>query len=97
MMQRTTIMLPKTLKRKVESRARQEKKSLGSFIRESLEHSLQSNTPRSSDPLFANLESDIFEDDGPADLAENHDKYILRKLAHEHGLRRGARKRRNRR
>ncbi len=82
MMKRTTIMLPISLKRKVELRARQENKSLGSFIRESLEQSLKQNGGRTVDPLFACNE--VFEDDGPPDLAERHDFYLLKMLQHKH-------------
>ena len=84
MMKRTTIMLPATLKRKAEAEAKRSRISLGSFIRQSIEQSLKSNGSRSEDPLFHNIDDLIFTDDGPPDVAENHDKYLTKLLWEEY-------------
>ena len=84
-MKRTTIMLPATLKRKAEAHAKRRHLSLGGYIRQSLEQSIRHDAnghDKSHDPLF---NTDIvFEDNGPPDLAENHDKYLEQILMEEH-------------
>jgi hypothetical protein len=82
-MKRTTIMLPRSLKSQVEAQARRHGLSLGGYIRQSLERSLkQENGANSRDPLFD--DDFVVEDDGPKDLAENHDKYLEQMLSKEH-------------
>ena len=84
-MKRTTIMLPEALKRKAEAQAKRQHLSLGGYIRHSLERSILrdgNGSDRSRDPLF-NTDL-VFEDNGPADLAENHDKYLEQILIEEH-------------
>ena len=76
-MKRTTIMLPPELKMKALQRANQMGISLGELIRNSLiallHHSKEQIT---NDALFA--DNDVFNDQGPQDLAENHDCYLYR-------------------
>lgn len=75
-MKRTTIMLPSELKTKAIQKANQKGISLGELIRESLEVIL--NNPEGyfkDDPLFA--DDAVFHDQGPEDLARNHDHYLL--------------------
>ena len=57
-------------------RARDRGISLGAFLRESLEMALDSSTSRgaTADPLFA--DSAVYEGEVPADLSEDHDKYL---------------------
>ena len=74
-MKRTTIMLPSELKTKALQRANQKGISLSELIRESLEDML--NEPKDhfiDDPLFA--DDAVFHDQGPEDLAQNHDHYL---------------------
>ena len=75
-MERTTIMIPEDLKIKALKHASTMGISLGQFIRESIEKSLddsQKNRPM-DDPLFS--DDTIYQGKTPLDLAENHDKYI---------------------
>ena len=76
-MKRTTIMLPPELKMKALQRANQMGISLGELIRNSLtallHHSKEQTT---DDPLFT--DNNVFNDQGPQDLAENHDRYLYR-------------------
>ncbi|MBW1799464.1 MAG: hypothetical protein JRJ85_01920 [Deltaproteobacteria bacterium] len=75
-MERTTIMMPGDLKIKALKRASMMGISLGQFIRESIEKSLddyQKNRPM-DDPLFS--DDAVCHGKIPRDLAENHDKYI---------------------
>ena len=83
MMKRTTIMLPSALKKRAELRARREKKSLGSYIRESLENALRNGNSRASDPLF-NTDKLVFADSHPSDMSLNHEEYLLKMLQKEH-------------
>ncbi len=76
-MDRTTIMLPATLKAKVVSSARNEGVSLGEFIRSSIEIRLKMTKQTSlkkRDPFYA--QSSVFSGDCPTDLAQNHDDYL---------------------
>jgi hypothetical protein len=76
-------MLPRALKARVEAQARRRGISLGGFIRQSLERALkQDNGTNGRDPLFD--DDFVVEDDGPRDLAENHDKYLERMLLEDH-------------
>jgi len=74
-MKRTTIMLPSELKTRAIQKANQRGISLGEFIRESLESML--SNPKEyfiNDPLFT--DDAVFHDQGPDDLAKNHDHYL---------------------
>ncbi len=75
-MKRTTIMLPEDLKMRALKRADIVGLSLGGFIRESLEKSLQ--TPdvdqADDDPFLA--DNATFQGKTPGDLALKHDDYL---------------------
>ncbi|MFI5381549.1 MAG: CopG family transcriptional regulator [Tepidisphaerales bacterium] len=74
-MTRTTIMLPPGLKSRAERKAGTMGISLGQLIRTSLERAVESSPQKQSvDPLLA--DDVVFADDGPRDLAENHDDYL---------------------
>lgn len=79
-MHRTTIMLPEDLKRRAQRAAFARDISLAELIREALEAQLASQPdPRarfdwSKDSFFG--DKAVWDGDGPADLAENHDKYL---------------------
>jgi hypothetical protein len=49
--------------------------SLGGFIRESLERALKSDDNVALDDPYMS-DNSVYEGDIPADLAQNHDKYI---------------------
>jgi hypothetical protein len=83
-MRRTTIMLPAALKSRAARQARSEGISLGELIRDSVERRLAARqTSREHDPLFA--DEVTFKDDWPGDVAENHDKYLLKLLEEQYG------------
>ena len=75
-MDRTTIMLPPDLKIRASNQAKKERISLGQFIREALKKSLDSENrkPTDDDSLF--LDSAVFSDITPKDLASDHDEYL---------------------
>ena len=74
-MKRTTIMLPSKLKIRALQKANQMGISLAELIRESLETILSHSKEQAiNDPLFT--DDDIFYDQGPSDLAQNHDRYL---------------------
>lgn len=74
-MKRTTIMLPSELKIRALQKANQMGISLAELIRESLETILSDSKEQAiNDPLFN--DDDIFHDQGPRDLAQNHDRYL---------------------
>lgn len=74
-MQRTTIMLPETLKRRASQRAASQGVSLGKFIRKAIAANLDRGAVAdASDPLFADAE--VFTGEAPTDLAANHDQYL---------------------
>jgi hypothetical protein len=72
-MKRTTIMLPAELKHRAKWLAREEGRSLGELVRESLEKRLAQDT-RGHDPFFS--DTAVFEGDVPSDLSINHDNYL---------------------
>lgn len=74
-MKRTTIMIPEDLKIRAARRANAVGISLGGFIRESLEKALKSDSKVAHDDSYMSDDS-VYEDDIPADLAQNHDKYL---------------------
>jgi len=76
-MKRTTIMLSPELKTRAIQKANQRGISLGALIRESLEVMLHNPKDHfSDDPLFA--DDAVFHDQGPKDLAQNHDFHLWR-------------------
>ena len=75
--QRTTIVLPDTLKRRATARARAQKISFGEFVRQAIESSLsghRTSKGRKKDPYLDFC--DVYSGDTPPDLALNHDKYL---------------------
>jgi len=68
----TQISLPPELKAKIEREANARGISVPEFVRESLEHAVAER--RSEDPLFA--DTAVYRDDGPSDVASNHDGYL---------------------
>ena len=74
-MKRTTIMIPEDLKVRAARRASAVGMSLGGFIRESLERALNSDGKTTLDDPYLS-DNSVYEDDIPADLAQNHDKYL---------------------
>ena len=72
-MEHLDITLPLELKTRAETLAREEGVSLEAFVRELLEERVLLK-PAERDPLFAKYKA--FDGDAPADLAENHDKYL---------------------
>ena len=76
-MERTTIMPPSDLKAKALKRANYMGMSLGQYIREASENSLELQQGEQFievDPLFA--DDVVFVGKGPKDIAENHDRYF---------------------
>ena len=75
MMKRTTIMIPEDLKIRAARRANAVGISLGGFIRESLERALNSDSKVALDDPYLS-DNSVYEGNIPADLAQNHDKYL---------------------
>jgi hypothetical protein len=75
-MERTTIMLPHQLKILALEQANKKGISLGQFIREAIQKSLDShiNDDVFDDPLFT--DDAVYTGKTPADLAKNHDVYL---------------------
>lgn len=75
-MWKTTLMLPVELKERAHRIARKQGISFGELMRRSLETMLEREEQplRETDPFFADRE--VFEGDGPSDLAERHDDYL---------------------
>ena len=73
-MNRTTIMLPETLKGKATYLARQQGISLGELIRELLESRFRNTQSKKRDCFYA--DESVFSGDAPADLSTNHDDYL---------------------
>ena len=74
-MKRTTVMIPEDLKIRSARRANAVGISLGGFIRESLERALNSDSKVALDDSYLS-DNSVYEGDIPADLAQNHDKYL---------------------
>jgi hypothetical protein len=66
------ISLSPDLIAKIEREANARGVSLQDFVRESLEEAVAQR--RGDDPLFA--DNAVYRDEGPADLASNHDDYL---------------------
>jgi len=75
-MKRTTFMIPSDLKEQAARLARERGISLGQLLREALESVLEESRARErlDDPLFTDWA--VWDGDVPADLSENHDKYL---------------------
>ncbi len=77
-MKRTTIMLPEEMKSRAMKRANIMGVSLGCFIREALERSLQNSNIQSSvyehDPFFS--DDSVFKGKTPGNLSIDHDDYL---------------------
>lgn len=68
----THISLSPDLKAKIEREADARGMSPADFVRESLERAVAVKS--ADDPLFA--DSAVYRDEGPVDLAANHDGYL---------------------
>lgn len=73
-MQRTTIMLPASLKAKATQEADRRGVSLGELIRQALDQAVEDPLDPSTDALLA--DEAVFRGETPGDLAENHDRYL---------------------
>ena len=75
-MDRTTIMLPPELKTRASNQAKKMRISLGQYIREALQKSLdmENRSEVEDDPLF--LDNAVFDSITPEDLASDHDRYL---------------------
>lgn len=73
-MKRTTIMLPVDLKARVERKAREDGRSLGEMVRESLASYLKGSSASAADLLLA--DEAVFEGSAPADFSAEHDRYL---------------------
>lgn len=77
-MHRTTIMLPPELKLRAQQLAKREGVSLGDLIRRALDAWIRA--PRDASP--SSVEDSLLADDAvwtgdvPADLSQNHDRYL---------------------
>jgi len=67
-----SVPFPDDLRKKAEAVARERGLTLGEFVRRCV--SMNVDQSRASDPLFA--DKGVFEGDAPADLAQNHDRYL---------------------
>jgi len=75
-MDRTTIMLPPELKTRAANQAKKMRISLGQYIREALQKSLdmENRTDVNDDSFF--LDNAVFDGTTPEDLASAHDRYL---------------------
>src|SRR5258708_37274467 len=82
-MMRTTLMLPEKLKSQAQQEARRQGVSLGQFIRKAVEANLTRSNGKDDAPHPFFDDDFVIADDGPADVAENHDQYLARSLARD--------------
>lgn len=75
-MDRTTIMLPPELKTRASNQAKKMRVSLGQYIRDALQKSLdmENRSKVDDDSLF--MDNAVFDDPTPEDLASDHDRYL---------------------
>ena len=73
-MERTTIMLPRSLKEKVARKARKDGQSLGAFIRQAMTEKLQAGSTRSEDPIFN--QTLVYREESPAEGSTRHDEVL---------------------
>ena len=75
-MDRTTIMLPPELKTRASNQAKKMRISLGQYIREALQKSLDmENRSETNDDSFF-LDNAVFNGPTPENLASDHDEYL---------------------
>lgn len=76
-MHRTTIVLPEALKARLEKEARRDRVSFGELVRRALQKYLLGRQEMAAhDPFLAS--HTIFTDEGPADVAEHHDRHLVK-------------------
>ena len=81
-MVRTTILLPRDLKRAAEGRARAKGLSLGELIRQELARATaDTGRGRASDSVFIGFE--VWRGDAPSNLALEHDAYLYDEAPHK--------------
>ena len=74
-MLRTTIMLPRVLKNRIDNASRKEGISSGEFIRRAVQAALdQSAEERDADPFLSDRA--VYRGSVPADLSAEHDAYL---------------------
>ena len=74
-MHRTTIMLPRSLKNRIDTASRKEGISAGEFIRRAVLAALdRSAHERQTDPFFSDRA--VHRGDVPADLSADHDAHL---------------------
>jgi hypothetical protein len=85
---RTTIVMSADLKERAVQRARERKISFGEFVRQAVEQQLKAAVPvkaggkkKTGDPFWDNWVP--IDDDGPTDMALNHDQYLYEALEDE--------------
>jgi hypothetical protein len=83
-MMRTTLMLPEKLKSRAKREARRLGVSLGQFIRTAVEGNLKQPKLKVDHPHPFFDDDFVIVDDGPTDVAENHDRYIDESLAKDY-------------
>lgn len=76
-MHRTTLVLPTTLKAKIQKEAEKDHVSMGEFIRKAIEKYLSVRHEALVQDSFLASET-FFCDDGPVDGAQKHDAYLAR-------------------
>ncbi len=76
-MHRTTIMLPRELKRRAAEEARLRRISLSEFMRRAVEAAVSQNGGRREDSLL--LDDRAFSGKTPRDLSTRHDDYLYGK------------------
>lgn len=73
-MQRTTVVIPATLKNRATRLAAKRGVTFGELVRASLQLMLKRESSGESDPLFDDRA--IFRGPAPVDLSEAHDRYL---------------------
>ena len=78
MIERTTVVLPGSLKQRAVARAREQGISFGEFVRRAVEKMLSApprgvGKKKTGDPFWDNLETYA---GGPTDVAARHDEYL---------------------
>ena len=74
-------MIPEPLKAKLEFEAEKEHVSFAELIRGALEKYLLSKKGRATHDSFLSSQT-CFNDQGPSDVSEKHDRYLLDKESH---------------
>ena len=76
-MERTTVMLPRELKRRSTIKSKELGISFGEFVRLSLTDELTRHNPVECDPLFE--DSAVYHGAAPANISRNHDEILYDK------------------